>query len=419
MPLLTVLFAMLAMPILLLADGKVSPPRNYTGSLEEKSQEAIIIFRGSDTPGEAKQDLILKIEVAGEAKNFAWIVPFPNEPSVAKEDPALFPELFKYVEHRQRSRSGSKGELSKGTDAKNAAEDEEKVEVLSRKTIGDFDIAIVKEHEEGGLNPWLKAEGFQTLDDAEDVLKFYREKDYVYACMKVSSEALAAEKVIETHPLRFTFKTGGRDGIYFPMKLTSLQTDPFDVNLYVFYGAWLNDNISQFGYEHRGFHLRHRDWDTKACEANAGKSYSLPAKDPYLRDSVGRLAETTKLFQKLHPGQKFYLTNIQAYALKPSDVREWPDDLWLFPYYTRRSMIPYDARPDGPAHGAYPHVSAATVNDSEGMVATHFRTDSRLRYGAVALIAMVIVGLVALALVGCCVWLVTSRRRPQPIKGKF
>ncbi len=59
------------------ADGKLQPPRKYKGSLEERAQEALIIFKGGDKDGDAVEDLILKIRVAGDVDNFAWIVPFP------------------------------------------------------------------------------------------------------------------------------------------------------------------------------------------------------------------------------------------------------------------------------------------------------------------------------------------------------
>ena len=65
-------------------------------------------------------------------------------------------------------------------------------------------------------------------------------------------------------------RTGGTDGIYFPMKMTSLQKEPFNINLYVFYKDWLNDQLSKYGYAHRGFTLKHRDWDTHDCIPNAG-----------------------------------------------------------------------------------------------------------------------------------------------------
>ena len=195
----------------------------------------------------------------------------------------------------------------------------------------------------------MKNEGFQQLVDAGETIRFYREKGYVFACMKVADTALSKSGSVELHPLRFTFETGGRDGIYFPMKMTGLQKERFDVNLYVFYKAWLNDHLSGYGYEHRGFERRWRDYDSQQCKANAGKTWSAPQSDPYLKGYTDRILELTKFFQKRHPGARFYLTNIRARGLRPRDVREWDNDLWMFPYYTDPEMVPYDARKGGPA----------------------------------------------------------------------
>jgi hypothetical protein len=339
------------------ADGKVVPPRNYKGSLEERSQEAIIIFHAGTAERSAKQDMILKIEVEGDATEFAWIVPFPSAPKVTKEDPKLFKEIFDYVQSRKRRSGKSDGAKSAPQAANDSEAVDSKVKVISRQIVGDFDVVVVQEKADGGLNPWLEEEGFQTLDKADDVIGYYREQGYVFACIKVNSEPLAKQKSIESHPLRFTFETKGRDGIFFPMRMTSLQEKPFDVNLYVFYGAWLNDKLSKYGYKHRGFQLYHRDWDTSRCKPNAGKSWSSPEDDPYLENVAHRIPLLTKLFQKLHPGEKYYLTNIRALNVDPEDVREWTSDLWMFPYYTNRDFVPYDVREDGPAAKAYPNVA--------------------------------------------------------------
>jgi len=379
------------------ADGKVIPPRDYKGSLEERAQEAIIIFHGSERSGGAKEDLILKIQVEGEAENFAWVVPFPREPKVAKEDPKLFKELFDYVETRKHRKSKGNSD-SKSAPQAGAADKEEKVKILSRQVVGEFDVAVVQETEEGGLNPWLEREGFQKLDDADDVLKYYRDRGYVFACMKVSSKALAKQSTVESHPLRFTFLTSGRDGIYFPMKMTSLQEKTFDINLYVFYKAWLNDKLSQFGYRHRGFTLNYRDWDTRECEPNGGKSWSLPDEDAFLSSMSRKIPTITKLFQKLHPGEKYYLTNIQANNIEPEEIRQWSSDLWLFPYYTNRSMIPYDARSDGPAAAAYPHVE---TSEGSSDAARTSGSANAIRSGTPVLIAVVgVLGIVAVVSIG-------------------
>ena len=240
-----------------------------------------------------------------------------------------------------------------GNKAAAGGDSEQKVEVISRQIVGEFDTVIVRENAEGGLNPWLEKEGYETLKNAEDIIGFYRKKKYVFACIKVSSEALKENKTIDSHPLCFSFDTGGRDGIYFPMKMTSLQTEPFDVNLYVFYRYWLKDKLSKYGYRHRGFDLKYRDWDTNRCLTNGGKAWSLPEEDPFLVNLATNVPTVTKFFQNRHPGKKYYLTNIQSKGLKPDDVRQWKDDLWLFPYYTNQAMVPYDARTGGPAQTAY------------------------------------------------------------------
>jgi hypothetical protein len=350
------------------ADGKLIGPATYQGvpynrSPQEQAQEAILIFRAGGPDRSAVEDLILRVTVEGEADRFAWVIPFPAEPQIAREDAALFKELYEYVETRraQRHAAAKRGSNGLSAEAKPAATKDD-VEVLSRKTVGSYDTAVVRERKAGALDRWLTAEGYQPLGEgAEDVVGFYRDRGDVFACIKVSDAALStdpADPPVDLHPLRFTFETGGRDALYFPMKMTGLQQEPFRVNLYVFYGAWLNDALNRYGYVHRGFRLRHRDWDTRACKANAGKTWSAPEHDPYLRDLAHELPKTTALFRKLHPGARFYLTNLYAADLDPADVRAWRDDLWLFPYYTDRSFVPYDARRGGVAAAAWPDAPA-------------------------------------------------------------
>jgi hypothetical protein len=358
------ILGVLLVPAVALADGKVVAPRQYAGSLEERAQEAIIIFQGSDTRGEAVEDLILKIRVEGEIDRFAWVIPFPTKPTTGREDAKLFQELHGYVETRIAQGAGGFKKTGHTIGAVKGAEPKA-VEVLSRQTVGSYDVSVVRENVAGNLNGWLRKEGYQELPDAEDVIGFYRKKGYVFACIKVADAQLGKVKAADLHPLRFTFRTGGRDGIYFPMKMTGLQKEPFDVNLYVFYRFWINDRLSKFGYVHRGFQLRYRDWDSPACEPDAGKAYSAPDEDPFLRPLAHRIPTVAKLFQKLHPGAKYYLTNIQGWRLRPKDVRAWSDDLWLFPYYRSRDRVPYDVRDSGPASAGWPN-EPYSVDDDQG-----------------------------------------------------
>lgn len=351
------------------ADGKLFAPRDYQGSLEERSQEAIIVFNQGDKRTSSVEDLILKIRVVGPVEQFAWVVPLPNQPVTAREDPKLFEELFRYVEARRQELVSREKKNFGGTFGA-AAEKEEGVEVLSREVVGSFDVAVVRERNRGALHDWLIREGYQGLENADDVIGHYRDKGYVFACVKVTDAAVAdlkradraktpygsnEEQAADLHPLRFTFETGGRDGIYFPMKMTGLQTEPFDVNLYVFYRAWINDRLNRFGYEHQGFVRRFRDWDTPKCTPNAGKLWCKAKHDPYLARYAKRMPTVVDFFKERHMDKRFYLTNIQARGVKPDEVRRWKNDLWLFPYYIDRDFTPYDARPGEPGAPAEAH----------------------------------------------------------------
>ncbi len=350
---LRLIAALVTLSVIALAgpDGKVFRPIDYNGSLEERAQEAILIFHKGTEKKSAVEEMILKIQVEGEVDAFAWVVPMPKPPEVFREDPKIFAELHDYVSHRLATQSKAR---ARGPGAKAlGSEQDGKVEVISRKIVGSYDVAIVRENAAGALNGWLEENGYQPVKDADDVLSFYRRKGYVYACLKVSQTALSQEKHVELHPLRFRFETGGRDGIYFPMRLTGLQEARFDVNLHVFYEKWINDRLSPYGYQHRGFRRQWRDFDSQECEPNAGKAWSAPTSDPYLKPLSHRLPTVTRLFQKIAPGDRFYLTNISAQRLDPHDVRDWPDDLWLFPYYTDPDFVPFDARPGGVAADAY------------------------------------------------------------------
>ncbi len=341
-----------------LADGLVRPPIAYDGSFNERAQEAIIVFHKGDGSTPATQDMILKISVEGDVKSFAWVVPLPSEPKTGKEDAKLFKELHNYVQARTRTRGKSDTKQAAVGSADNEAAPLAAVKVISRRVVGSYDVAVVKENKSGALNGWLKDNGYQPIENGQDVVEFYRQQGFVFACVKVDNAQIKNGEAVDLHPLRFSFKTGGRDGIFFPMRLTGLQDKPFDVNLYIFYDKWVNDRLSKFGYTHRGFTLRWRDYDSRACKPNAGKTWSDPGNDPYLKHYAPSFPTVTKLFQKLHPGNRYYLTNIYARGLKPGDVRDWSGDLWMFPYYTNRDFVPFDARQGGPAAVAYPGAGA-------------------------------------------------------------
>ena len=331
----------------------VIPPVDYQGSLNETAQEAILIFQTGTENTPSSQDMILKISVEGETADFGWVVPLPGVPETGKAHAALFEELHNYVQARTRPRTPKAAAGGLNQDFKTEEEAPRAVQVIKREVVGSYDVAIVREKKAGGLQDWLDDNQFKSPDGVADLITFYRQKGYVFACMKVSDAALKKGASADLHPIRFRFTTGGRDGIFFPMRMTGLQKERFNLNLYVFYGKWINDRLSRFGYMHRGLSRRWRDYDSRYCTPNAGKLWSNPRKDPYLKHYDGMIPAVAGYMKVHFPNNRFYLTNIYAHNLDPTKVLDWEDDLWMFPYYTNRKFVPYDAREGGPAELGY------------------------------------------------------------------
>src|SRR5262249_51197723 len=142
---------------------------------------------------------------------------------------------------------------------------------------------------------------------------------YVFACIKVTE--VSTEGAPELHPLRFTFTVSQKQGIYFPMKLTGLQDEWFNLNLYIFHPYQLDHSRTEKGYTHYGFLREYSDWDTPGCEHNAGKKYWLPRSDPFLEPKAYLIPNVTSLFTKLHKGERYHLTQISG-KFNPRKIRQ-------------------------------------------------------------------------------------------------
>jgi hypothetical protein len=152
--------------------------------------------------------------------------------------------------------------------------------------------------------------------------------------------------------------------------------------------------------------------------ANGGKAYSAPERDPLLADLAHKIPTVKKFFQKLYPGQTFYLTNLQANEVMPADLRDWADDLWLFPFYTDRKFVPYDARPGGVAAAAWSRAAEDEGGDtmqetesetaSEASEATSSATVELDHGWSIKTIALG--GLLTMILAGIGMWLIHALR---------
>lgn len=201
----------LFLPGLTLADGMiVTPPDSY---MFETDQKAVIFYENGI------EDLILSVQVRGNAKDFAWIIPTPNRPQVSKSSDSLFTSLADltkidyYYDQPQP--------LGLGTGYRDAVSSG--VEVIETKQIDYYDITVLAASETEALYQWLNDHGYQFPESATYILDDYVNINWYFTAVKVDSKYLSNnldEQFRSGHaiPLRLTFAS---DQIVYPLKISS------------------------------------------------------------------------------------------------------------------------------------------------------------------------------------------------------
>ncbi|MHC4665869.1 MAG: DUF2330 domain-containing protein [Planctomycetota bacterium] len=188
------------------------------------SQKAIILY------DEGIEDLILQVKYKGEASDFAWIVPVPSKPEVKAVDGDIFAEVSEYTQLREYGRHLGTGKGRMGGM-------EEKVEVIERKKVSVYDVAVLNAKDAAALVKWLNQNGFSFPDRGGQILEEYIEKKWTFAALRIhpDEEKLWVEKSLNEGtlvPLKFTFAS---KEIVYPLKISSLNKGETEVLVYAFY----------------------------------------------------------------------------------------------------------------------------------------------------------------------------------------
>jgi len=213
--------------LVLLAGGTalacIHPPRDYKGTVDSTTQEAIIFWRAG------REELILKVNYAlkGNAPAPAmlgWVIPVPTKPdNYAVTSPKVFEDAFHLSEtYKLPERSLVKEDKPPANSL-----------VLEKVTVGEYDITVLKASGADAameLNDWLVKEGFSAYPVAD--MKYYTERKWTFLAVKINKEEAA--KSLAKHggmrPLRISFAA---DQIYYPLKFSSASA-PFQVLAHVF-----------------------------------------------------------------------------------------------------------------------------------------------------------------------------------------
>ena len=205
------------------ADGVMLPDiaeyraRRERTLITEPEQKEVIVYRNGI------EDLIISPRFAGPVSRFAWIIPVPSRPTVKKQDGALFHELARLIRPLGKKSTRSKGAAG--------IERAAPVEVLERKQVGAYDVAVLKADDPKALLSWLKANRFAVTPAAEAPIQAYIKEGWTFVAARVNvPDAARGLSAGTLAPIRMTFRTA--QPIY-PLRLSAANPDPFVVLVYV------------------------------------------------------------------------------------------------------------------------------------------------------------------------------------------
>ncbi len=233
--------ALLALIILLpcvaCCDGGYIPKiddRSIVADISEPTQKAVIMHWNGH------ERMILQVTYKGSVSGFVWLVPTPSKPKVRSYDYPAFhwlgqrtaPRLHYWLWADYVLQSGIISPFMryrKAVGGKTA----ETVDVLERRRIGIYDVAVLNAKDGYDLIKWLHTNGYDTDRNMESIFDDYIHRGWFFTAARISTTRGTVERAMREGTLQaLQFDFSSRQPVY-PLKISSLNHGPTRVLLYV------------------------------------------------------------------------------------------------------------------------------------------------------------------------------------------
>jgi Uncharacterized protein conserved in bacteria (DUF2330) len=234
--LLAALLALAFIPAIARADGMFVPQKfvwDKHKDINEPTQKAIIVYDAG------REDLILQVKYEGPVDQFGWLIPVPGLPTVELGSMKCFYELSKLTQQRQMDGLWAESKSMSSGIGDESAEAKPEVKVIEIKTVGAYKTAILSANDSGALKKWLDDNHFVLPPDPSGVIDSYIQRHWDFIAVKINldkslfhSDSTTSKELAsgELNPLQISFAT---DHCIFPLRISSLNGKPSEVQLYV------------------------------------------------------------------------------------------------------------------------------------------------------------------------------------------
>ncbi|WP_075735524.1 DUF2330 domain-containing protein [Streptomyces acidiscabies] len=180
----------------------------------------------------AREQIVTRLTVAGDAPDAGWLLPVPARASVELGDPALFDQLAAVTVPSYRTRQhfwpqDGDWPLTSGVDRGPLPPGPRPgVGVVADQRLGPFTVTHLSATDPAALSAWLRAGGFDLPAGLQDALRPYVALRWQYVAIKLAPAAYGALRGA-LDPLHVTFAA---QAPVYPMRLAST---PVSLSLYV------------------------------------------------------------------------------------------------------------------------------------------------------------------------------------------
>jgi len=208
--------------------------------INEPTQKAIIAYDSGH------EDLILQVKYDGPVEEFGWLIPVPNVPTVKEGTIECFYELSEFTQ-RLWEPPVSHGADLKTLSARSMGETKpEPVKVVEIKTVGSYEVAVLSARDTVALKQWLEANQFSFPQEKESAIESYIKNGWYFVAARINLEKEKGFSLLskakprktieqklssgELRPLHLSFAS---DRCVFPLKVSSINGKPSEVQVYV------------------------------------------------------------------------------------------------------------------------------------------------------------------------------------------